>query len=73
MCRQNRRIGLGVMGFADLLYQLNVGYATPEGRAIAEQTMQVIGEAASEMSCELGKAKGVFPAWDKVLIAQSLK
>lgn len=58
---KNRRIGLGVMGFADMLYQLGVGYNSPEGVKLGEKVMKTITEVAHEMSQELAKEKGVFP------------
>lgn len=59
----NRRIGLGVMGFADLLYQLKIGYGTPEGFAMAERVMGIIHDASHEVSRELAVEKGLFPNW----------
>lgn len=63
MTRKIRRVGLGIMGFADLLYQLGIGYNTPEGRQIAEDVMECIQKASKEASVELAKIRGVFPAW----------
>jgi ribonucleoside-diphosphate reductase alpha chain len=65
MANRNRRIGLGIMGFADMLYQLGVAYNSEEGRKLAEKTMKTINDAAHEMSAQLAKEKGVFPNWDK--------
>ncbi len=59
--KQNRKIGLGVMGFADMLVQLGVPYSSPEAVATAERVMRFIDEKAFEMSCELGEARGPFP------------
>jgi ribonucleoside-diphosphate reductase alpha chain len=67
--RGNRRVGLGIMGFADMLYQLNIGYATPEGRKVAEDVMAFIQKSGHEMSVELGDRKGVFPNWGKSVFA----
>jgi len=67
--RNNRRVGLGVMGFADMLYQMNIGYHTPEGRTVAEQVMSVIQAAAHEISEELANEKGVFPNFEKSVYA----
>lgn len=64
MTRKIRRIGLGVMGFADLLYFLGVGYNTPEGRRIAEEVMECIQHAAKQASVDLAKVRGTFPAWE---------
>jgi len=62
--RGNRRIGLGVMGFADMLYQLEIRYNSPEGFKIAEAVMKCIQEEAHKMSQELAEEKGVFPNWN---------
>jgi ribonucleoside-diphosphate reductase alpha chain len=44
MSKTTRRIGLGVMGFADALYKLNIAYNSPEGLAFGEQVMQVLND-----------------------------
>lgn len=64
MMKANRRIGLGVMGFADLLYQLKVKYNSPEGFALAEKLMAFIQKEAEKMSEELAEKKGVFPNYN---------
>ncbi|MDP3729349.1 MAG: adenosylcobalamin-dependent ribonucleoside-diphosphate reductase [bacterium] len=64
MARKNRRIGLGVMGFADLLFQLKVKYNSSDGFALAEKVMEFIQYVAEEMSRELAEEKGVFPNYD---------
>jgi ribonucleoside-diphosphate reductase alpha chain len=58
---KNRRIGLGIMGFADMLYQLGVRYASPEGYETGRKVMAFINKNAHQMSQELAKEKGVFP------------
>ncbi|MBI4037084.1 adenosylcobalamin-dependent ribonucleoside-diphosphate reductase [Candidatus Daviesbacteria bacterium] len=63
MTRQVRRIGLGVMGFADMLVQLGVGYNTDEGLQVAEEVMKFINQQAREASIELAKTRGTFLAW----------
>lgn len=68
--RGNRRIGLGIMGFADMLYKLGIGYNSPEGFATAEAVMHCIQETAHQMSKELAETKGVFPNWDKSIFKQ---
>lgn len=64
MTRNIRRIGLGVMGFADLLVQLGVGYNTEEGLKVAEEVMSFIHRQSKIASVELAKDRGVFLAWD---------
>ncbi|MBI2121481.1 MAG: adenosylcobalamin-dependent ribonucleoside-diphosphate reductase, partial [Candidatus Wildermuthbacteria bacterium] len=61
LARKNRRIGLGIMGFADMLYQLGIGYDSKKGYAVAEKVMEYIQREAHAMSRELAKEKGVFP------------
>ena len=63
MAQGNRRIGLGLMGFADMLYQLNIGYNSKEGIDLAEKIMSTINETAHQMSQELAEEKGIFPNW----------
>ncbi len=64
MTRTIRRVGLGVMGFADVLYALGIGYDTDEGRKLAEDIMECIQTASKEASVELAKDRGIFPAWE---------
>lgn len=63
--RNNRRIGLGIMGFADMLYRLRIPYNSTQGRDTARQVMSCIRKSAHEMSCFLGESKGAFKNWDK--------
>jgi ribonucleoside-diphosphate reductase alpha chain len=58
-----RRIGLGIMGFADALLIMNIGYNTDEGVAIAEKVMKFIQEESDNASCELAVKRGTFPAF----------
>lgn len=60
---KNRRIGFGIMGFADMLYQLGIKYNSKDGFAMAEKVMAFINKTAHEMSRELAKEKGAFPNW----------
>lgn len=63
MSRATRRIGLGVMGFADMLYQMNVRYDSEHGFASGELAMKTIQDASHETSVGLAEEKGVFPHW----------
>ncbi|MDO8498901.1 MAG: adenosylcobalamin-dependent ribonucleoside-diphosphate reductase [bacterium] len=64
MTRKIRRIGLGVMGFADMLVQMEVGYNTEEGLKVAEEVMEFINENARVASQELVRVRGTFLAWE---------
>jgi ribonucleoside-diphosphate reductase alpha chain len=59
--RANRKIGLGVMGFADMLIMLGVPYDSEEAVKLAEQVMAFIEQAAHEKSAEIGAKRGSFP------------
>ena len=58
-----RRIGLGVMGFADALFKLGVRYDSDGGIEWAKKIMKFVDEKAREATLELGRQRGVFPAW----------
>jgi ribonucleoside-diphosphate reductase alpha chain len=63
--RANRKIGLGVMGFADMLIKLRVPYDSEKALSVAEQLMKFIEEEAHKKSIELGEERGSFPNFDK--------
>jgi ribonucleoside-diphosphate reductase alpha chain len=70
MTRGNRKIGLGVMGFADMLIKMGIKYDTPEGLEMGEKLMKFINDEGHKMSAELGEEKGSFPnfhgsIWEK--------
>ena len=54
-----RKIGLGVMGWADLLFQLRIPYDSKEAYELAENIMRTIQQRAHETSAALGKEKGI--------------
>jgi len=65
MTQANRKIGLGVMGFADLLLQKGIKYNSDEAIELGETIMKFIHYEGFKMSQELGKERGNFPNKDK--------
>ncbi len=61
--KATRKIGLGVMGWASLLIRLNIPYNSDEAVALAEKVMSFILNESINKSLELGKSKGIFPAF----------
>jgi len=64
MTKKSRKIGLGVMGFADMLIQLGIPYDSEEALQIASDIMQFINKEAHQASVELVNERGVFPAFN---------
>ena len=71
MSRKTRRIGLGVMGFADLLIQLGIRYDSEEGLGLAEELSGHIQEETHRASTALAEKRGVFPAWEGSIYNQA--
>ena len=65
MTKATRKIGLGIMGFADLLVQMGVPYNSAQGREIGSILMKFIYDEANVASLELGALRGTFPAWEE--------
>jgi ribonucleoside-diphosphate reductase alpha chain len=57
-----RRIGLGIMGLADLMYHAGVRYGSQEGQEFGAQVMEFVRYHAMQTSIELAEARGSFPA-----------
>jgi ribonucleoside-diphosphate reductase alpha chain len=69
----NRKIGLGVMGFADLLFMLDIPYNSEEAVAFGAKLMEFLDTEALKMSQELGKQKGSFPNFGKSIYAGKME
>ena len=59
---QARRIGLGIMGLADLMYHVGVRYGSEEGQEFGAQVMEFVRYHAMQTSIELAQERGPFPA-----------
>ncbi len=57
-----RRIGLGIMGLADLMYHVGVRYGSPEGQEFAAQVMEFVRYHSMKTSIEMAEERGAFPA-----------
>jgi len=66
----NRKIGLGVMGFADMLIKLRLSYASHKAAAFAKELMNFIHKRSLEASAELAKERGTFPNYKRSVYAK---
>ncbi len=71
MARGNRKIGLGVMGFADMLIHLGIRYDSEAGLETAGRVMDFIHAQGREASTEIARERGVFPNFDESIFAES--
>lgn len=67
----NRRIGLGVMGFAHLLYKLKIAYDSEEAVRLSERIAKFMRQKAEETSKNLARERGAFPHFDISIYAGS--
>ncbi len=73
MTLANRKIGLGVMGFADMMVQLGIPYSSEEAALVAEGVMNFIQEEATKKSMEIAEYKGSFPNIDKSIYKHPMR
>ncbi|MGB5099351.1 MAG: adenosylcobalamin-dependent ribonucleoside-diphosphate reductase [Methanothrix sp.] len=62
---QSRKIGLGVMGFAEMLILMGISYNSPQSLHLAEDIMKFISQAARAQSEKLGEERGSFPLFEE--------
>ena len=65
MTKANRKIGLGIMGFADMLVKLGIRYNSDDGINLGKKIMSFVQEKSVDESVKLGKAKGSFPNFER--------
>ena len=64
MSKKTRRIGMGIMGFSDLLVQLGIRYDSEKALELGTEVMRRIQEETYKASMELAEKRGPFPAWE---------
>ncbi len=65
MVTRNRKLGLGVMGFHDMLVDLEIAYDSDEAVAFADELMEFIHDESWEVSKQLAEERGPFPEWER--------
>jgi len=70
MVKRNRKIGLGVMGWADMLFSLGIPYDSEEALELGAKVMEFIQKEAVAASRELAKTRGAFPSFPNSIFAK---
>jgi len=70
MVKRNRKIGLGVMGWADMLFSLGIPYDSDEALELGAKVMEFIQKEAVAVSREIAKTRGAFPSFPNSIFAK---
>ena len=73
MTKTNRKIGLGVMGFAEMLIKMKIKYSSDQAVHTAERVMKFITDEARKKSAELGKERGSFTNFSRSTLTKGYK
>ncbi|MCX8193880.1 MAG: adenosylcobalamin-dependent ribonucleoside-diphosphate reductase [Candidatus Pacearchaeota archaeon] len=73
MVRKTRKIGLGIMGWADMLVKLRIPYDSEEALKLAEEVMHFINKISKDESKKLAQKRGPFPAIDKSIYKEPIR
>lgn len=71
LTKENRKIGLGIMGFANLLIKLNIPYNSEEAIRFTDKLMSFFSQKANEQSGKLAAQRGVFPNYKESIYAKT--